>query len=111
MGFKKRLNRLLHWSSVYLVSASLLFLSTSFAGYPSCLDCVQISLERPVIIRGPVADEIDNSFTVIKLPDGNLRGFTANGTTYAIDGSTLWDMGATRIPVLGPDAAGSYSEC
>ncbi len=78
---------------------------------PFCLECVQIRVGRPLIARGPAADELDTSFSVMPLSGGGWRGFSANGTTYAVDGPEPWSMGGARTPVLTPGPAGSDSEC
>src|SRR5690606_27012446 len=50
-------------------------------------------------------------FSALQLPDGSFRGFSAIGSTYAIDGSTLWDMGGARREVLQAGGPGSANEC
>jgi hypothetical protein len=63
------------------------------------------------VVRGPFPDELDAPFTALKLADGSFRGFSANGTTYAIDGRASWDMGGPREAVLEAGAPGSINDC
>lgn len=76
-----------------------------------CIECVQVRVGPPVTIRGPFPDELDAPFTALRLADGSFRGFSANGSTYAIDGASLWDMGGPRREVLAAGAPGSLNEC
>lgn len=76
-----------------------------------CLQCLQIRVGPPIVVRGPFADELDAPFTALRLTDGSFRGFSANGSTYAIDGATLQDMGGPRQAVLRAGERGSKSEC
>lgn len=76
-----------------------------------CLDCMRVRVGPPVVVRGPFPDELDAPFSALQLPDGSFRGFSANGSTYAIDGSTLWDMGGPRREVLQAGEPGSANEC
>ena len=76
-----------------------------------CLDCLQVRVGPPIVVRGPFPDELDAPFTALKLADGSFRGFSANGATYAIEGATLSDMGGQRQAVLEPGPSGSRSEC
>lgn len=76
-----------------------------------CVDCLSVRVGPPMIVRGPFPDELDATFNALKLPDGSMRGFTANGATYAVDGVSLMDMGGPRRAVLEPGQAGSVNEC
>jgi len=76
-----------------------------------CVDCLQVRVGPPVVVRGPLPDELDAPFAAVKLPSGSFRGFSANGTTYAINGTTLEDMSGPRQPVLKAGEPGSRSEC
>lgn len=76
-----------------------------------CVDCLRVRVGPPVVVRGPFPDELDAPFTALKLTDGSFRGFSANGTTYAINGATLQDMDGPRLAVLQPGERGSRSEC
>jgi hypothetical protein len=76
-----------------------------------CIGCIQIRVGPPIVLRGPAPDEIDAPFSQIKLRSGQFRGFTANGTTYAVDGSTPYSMGGPRRAVIGPGPKGSISDC
>jgi hypothetical protein len=76
-----------------------------------CIDCIRIRVGLPRIVRGPAPNIADSIFSVIKLPNGRFRGFTANSTSYAIDGKAPWDMGGPAITVLKPGPPGSMSSC
>jgi hypothetical protein len=77
----------------------------------SCVDCIQIRVGRPLVARGPSADELDSAFNAIQLSSGRYRGFTANATSFAIDGDHPWAMGGARTAGLRPGPPGSYDEC
>lgn len=76
-----------------------------------CVDCLRVRVGPPMVARGPFADELDAPFTALRLADGSFRGFSANGTTYAIGGASLHDMSGPRQPVLAAGEPGSRSEC
>lgn len=76
-----------------------------------CIDCLRVRVGPPTVVRGPFPDELDATFTALKLADGSFRGFSANGITYAIDGPTLWDMAGPRRPVLHASEPGGVSDC
>ena len=76
-----------------------------------CLDCLTVRLGRPLVVRGPFPDELDNHFAALRLADGSFRGFSANAVTYAIDGKHVWSMGGARRAVLFPDPEGGVSDC
>lgn len=76
-----------------------------------CVDCLQVRVGPATVIRGPFPDELDAPFTALRLPDGTFRGFSANGSTYAIEGATLWDMAGERREVLQAGPAGSINDC
>jgi hypothetical protein len=76
-----------------------------------CIECLRVRVGPPVVVRGPFPDELDAPFSALKLGDGSFRGFSANGTTYAIEGPLLWEMGGPRRAVLQPGAPGSLSDC
>jgi len=76
-----------------------------------CVDCLQVRVGPPTVIRGPYPDELDAAFNALKLPDGSFRGFSANGATYAIDGTSIWDMRAERRAVLDAGEPGSINDC
>jgi hypothetical protein len=83
----------------------------SLAADALCIDCVSVRIGPPTVIRGPFPDELDATFSALKLPDGTFRGFSANGTTYAIDGPSLADLDGERRPVLDAGEQGSVSDC
>lgn len=92
---------------------ALLALGTSGASAQTdfCIECLSVRVGSPVVVRGPFPDELDASFTALRLPDGTMRGFSANGATYAVDGADIWDMGGERRAVLEPGSAGQANEC
>ena len=80
-------------------------------GTPPCLQCIEVRLEHPVVVRGPSPHEPDAPVSAIKLPDGNFRGFIAGGTTLAVDGPTPVALGGPSQVVLKPGPPGSQSDC
>ena len=96
---------------VALSLAGLAPASTSRAADDICVECLEVRVGPPTVIRGPFPDELDAAFSALKLPDGSFRGFSANGSTYAIDGPTLWDMRGERLEVLQAGSKGSRSDC
>ncbi len=76
-----------------------------------CANCTSVLIGRPYIVRTGGVDELDQPFNEISLGNGRFRGFSANSTTYAIDGSSIFDMSGTRKPVISPGQGGSYSSC
>jgi hypothetical protein len=62
---------------------------TGGANSELCIECLRVRVGPPIVIRGPFPDELDAPFAALKLADGSFRGFSANGTTYAIDGPLL----------------------
>jgi hypothetical protein len=72
---------------------------------------MRIRVGVPLVARGPAANIADSSFTAIQLPNGKFRGFTAAGTTWAIDGNHPYDMGGAADAVLKPGLAGSPDSC
>jgi hypothetical protein len=76
-----------------------------------CVDCLRVRVGPPLVVRGPFPDELDAPFTALKLANGSFRGFSSNGTTYAVDGPTVWVMGGPRRAVLQAGEAGSVNDC
>src|SRR5690606_27499761 len=76
-----------------------------------CIECISVRVGPPVVVRGPFPDELDAPFTALKLSDGTIRAFTANGITFAVDGPSLWDLRGPRVPVLEPGPEGSINDC
>ena len=76
-----------------------------------CIDCLSVRVGPPIVARGPFPDELDATFTALKLADGSFRGFSANGKTYAVDGLALWDMSGPRRAVLQASEAGGDADC
>jgi hypothetical protein len=105
-----------HWliaSLCLLAPASTLADETRDAsGKPSssapCMECIQIRVGLPRVVRGPSPGIPDCSFSEVQLSDGTFRGFSASGTTYAIDGANPVDMGGQAVPVLRPGPRGSF---
>ena len=62
-----------------------------------CADCLTVRVGPPVVVRGPFPDELDATFTALKLADGTFRGFSANGATYAIDGASLPELSGAWV--------------
>jgi hypothetical protein len=75
-----------------------------------CVACFKVRVGVPIVEQGPVPDKIDNVFTEIELPGGRLRGFTAAGETYAIDGKNPMDMSGPLRKALGRAPRGKYGE-
>jgi hypothetical protein len=75
-----------------------------------CMDCISIRVGLPKVVQGPGPGIPDSAFTMVWLSNGRFRGFSANSTTYAIDGDSPWDMAGTPMPVLGPAPRGEYGE-
>lgn len=98
-----------------LAALALLGLPASAETVPAdsefCIECLRVRVGPPVVVRGPFPDELDAPFTALQLEDGSFRGFSANGSTYAIDGDSLWDLGGPRREVLRAGAPGQESEC
>lgn len=76
-----------------------------------CISCVSIRVGPARAIRGPVGTEADSQFTAIKLKNGRIRGFTANRTTFAVDGDDPRSMAGTARPVLAPGDAATFNAC
>jgi hypothetical protein len=72
---------------------------------------MRVRVGVPLVARGPAPNIADNWFTEIQLPNGKFRGFTAAGTTFAIDGSQPYDMGGRSAVVLKPGPPGSPDSC
>jgi hypothetical protein len=64
----------------------------------------------PIVVQGPGPGIPDSLFTEIELPNGHFRGFSASATTYAIDGTTPWEMGGTPVLVIEKGPRGQYGE-
>jgi hypothetical protein len=75
------------------------------------MDCIRIRVGIPFVARGPGPNTVDNYFSVIRLPNGRFRGFTAAAESYAIDGPNPWDMYGPTVTVLKPGPPGSPSAC
>ena len=76
-----------------------------------CMECIRIRVGIPFVARGPGPNTVDNYFSVIQLPNGRFRGFTAAAESYAIDGPNPWDMYGPAVTVLKPGPPGSPSSC
>jgi len=72
---------------------------------------IKVRVGTPLVARGPAPNIADAEFTEVKLPTGLFRGFTAAGTTFAIDGKRPYDMGGQAATVLKPGSAGSPNSC
>jgi hypothetical protein len=60
---------------------------------------IRVRVGVPYVARGPGAIA-DSWFTEVRLPDGRYRGFTALGSTFAIDGQEPYSMGGNAATVL-----------
>jgi hypothetical protein len=74
-------------------------------------DSIRVRVGTPLVSRGPAPNIADAAFTEIQLPNGLFRGFTAAGTTFAIDGKHPYDMGGKAATVLKPGPAASPDSC
>lgn len=72
---------------------------------------VTIQVGPQVQLRGPVADEADSPFNLVRLASGTWRGFTANQITWLLEGGSPIDMAGARRRVMGPRDFGPASEC
>jgi hypothetical protein len=72
---------------------------------------MRVRVGVPLVARGPAPNIADNWFTEIQLPNGKFRGFTAAGTTFAIDGNEPYDMGGKAATILKPGPPGSPDSC
>jgi len=98
------------WGSLAALLAAISGANAGGGAEP-CLECIEVRLEYPVVVRGPSRNEPDAPVSIVKLPDGTFRAFAANATTVAIDGATPFALGGQSQVVLGPGPAGSASEC
>ncbi|WP_157955730.1 MULTISPECIES: hypothetical protein [Devosia] len=85
--------------------------SPALADEAICVDCISVRVGPPKVVRGPFPDELDATFSAIRLEDGSYRGFTANGATYAVEGASISDMGGSRRAVLEVGEPGSINDC
>lgn len=92
-------------------SFSIVRLAVAADGIPPCLQCITVRLEHPVVVRGPSDHEPDAPISVIRLPDGDFRGFIGGGTTLAVDGATPVALSGPARAVLKPGPQGSQSDC
>jgi len=72
---------------------------------------IRVRVGTPLVARGPAPNIADNWFTEVGLPGGRFRGFTACGTTFAIDGKQPYDMGGPATTVFKAGPPGSPSSC
>jgi hypothetical protein len=77
----------------------------------ACLACLSIRVGLPRVVRGPELEAGDAKFSEVRLSANHFRGFTATGTSYAIDGNAVTAMSGPRVKVLGHGAPGSYDAC
>lgn len=70
-------------------------------GANDAADGIRVRVGVPYVARGPGAIA-DSWFTEFKLPGGRYRGFTALGSTLAIDGKEPYSMGGPGATVLKP---------
>ena len=72
---------------------------------------LRVRVGVPLVARGPAPNIADASFTAIQLPNGKFRGFSAAGTTWAVDGSHPYDMGGAGVAVLKPGPPNTPDSC
>lgn len=101
--------RIVCWS--FAASFAIVRLAVAADGTPPCLQCITVRLEHPVVVRGPSDHEPDAPISVIKLPNGDFRGFIGGGTTLAVDGPTPVALSGPALTVLKPGRQGSQSDC
>jgi hypothetical protein len=80
-------------------------------GRPDIGASIRVRVGTPLVARGPAPNIADAAFTEIRLPNALFRGFTAAGTTFAIDGKEPYDMGGRAATVLKPGPGGSPDSC
>lgn len=93
------------------VASAALMAGPATAQQEMCLECFSIRVGPAMTVRGPFPDELDAPFAAHQLSSGMVRGFSANGTTYAIDGNSIWDMRGERKPVMPSGESGKLNEC
>ena len=74
-----------------------------------CMDCIRIRVGLPKVVQGLGPGIPDSYLGEVRLPNGHFRGFSANGTTFAIDGDSPWDMASKPKRVHG-HPRGGYGE-
>jgi len=72
---------------------------------------IKVRVGIPLVARGPAPNIADAAFTEIQLPSGLFRGFTAAGTTFAIDGKHPYDMEGKAATVLKAGPPRSSDSC
>jgi hypothetical protein len=72
---------------------------------------MRIRVGVPLVARGPAPNIADAAFSTVQVPNGKFRGFTAAGTTWAIDGSHPYDMGGAGVAVLKPVPPNTPDSC
>jgi len=95
----------------FALFAAISGLPAAAAAKEFCLDCLSIRVEAPMIVRGPLPNELDTPLQVQLLPDGGYRAFSSNAAVYAIDSASLDDLNGARRTVLSPGPAGSDADC
>jgi hypothetical protein len=78
---------------------------------PDPIATLRIRVGVPLVARGPAPNIADSAFTAIQLPNGKFRGFTAAGTTWAIDGNHPYDMVGAGVAVLKPGPPNTADSC
>jgi hypothetical protein len=103
----------IHISTALAPSIALAVLGLAAPAIAQCVLPADLSMRvgRPLVVRGPTGIEIDTPFNVIKLESGGFRGFTANQTSYRVDGLYPWAMGGPATSVMGAGPADSFYSC
>jgi hypothetical protein len=104
MPIAKRCSRFLFLGCLLVLPSAAVFAQASDTrntqpNGASCLDCIRIRVGLPRVVRGSDGTAVDNTLSEIKLPNGRFRGFTAVGTSWAIDGNTPSDD-ETRVKLF-----------
>lgn len=97
--------------SLWTMCGLLAALGQAAAEDEICLDCISVRVGTPIVVRGPFPDELDAPLSTLRLVDGRFRAFTANSTTYTVEGTSLFDLRGQRTPVLDAGPPGSVNDC
>ena len=78
---------------------------------PDAYAAASIRVGTPLVARGPAPNIADAAFSTIQLPGGRFRGFTAAGTTWAVDGAHPYDMSGPAVAVLEAGRPNTSDSC
>lgn len=102
--------RVSKYIAMVLISFIVLFQDATSQTIGTVVSEVQIRVGRPLITMGPAGNILDNPFSIIALQSGGFRDFTANSTTYRLEGSDPWSNGGPLTAVASA-VAGTYASC